>query len=97
MAHEKSRNDSIWPLITIIAVVIALGAVGWDVMLHRHNQVLEDRLRKIEARVDGIDGKGKGSEAVAAAARKKARAEKAATETGGVATPAGDKPTGTAK
>jgi len=48
MSNGNPRNESIWPLITVIVGIIAVGAVTWDVLLHRQNQALESRLQKLE-------------------------------------------------
>lgn len=82
MANGNARNESIWPMITVIVGIIAIAAVGWDVMLHNQAQGLEHRLRKAEAQLSAIEIKDKKAEDAAAAARKRARAAAATQEAG---------------
>jgi len=84
MSNGNPRNESIWPLITVIVGIIAVGAVTWDVLLHRQNQALESRLQKLENHFNGIEQKEKAAETAAEKARRKARA--AAAADGGPAT-----------
>ena len=81
MSNGSSRNESVWPLVTIIIGIVAVAAVAWDVMLQKHNQALENRLQKMETRVDALDGKGKAAEAAAAKERRRARAATAGSTT----------------
>jgi hypothetical protein len=74
MANGNARNESIWPMITVIVGIIAVAAIGWDVMLHNEAQGLDRRLRKAETQLSAIEIKDKKVEDAAAAARKKARA-----------------------
>ena len=78
MANGNARNESIWPLITVIVGIIALAAIGWDVMLHNDAQGLDRRLRKAETQLSAMEAKEKRAEDLAAAARKRARAAAAA-------------------
>ncbi len=84
MANGNARNESIWPMITVIVGIIAIAAIGWDVMLHNEAQGLERRLRKAEAQLSAMETKEKKAEDAAAAARKKARAAAAVAKEGDV-------------
>jgi len=93
MSNGNPRSDSIWPLITILVGIVAVGAVTWDVMLHRQNQALEGRLQKVEGHLSGMEAKEKAAETAAAVARRKARTAAAAEEPGGQS----EKPAGNPK
>jgi hypothetical protein len=74
MSNGNVRNASIWPVITVVVGIIAIGAVAWDVLLHNQNQSLEHRLQKMDARLVDIETRGKNADAAAALSRRKARA-----------------------
>ena len=82
MANGNARNESIWPLITVIVGIIALAGIGWDVLLNNEAQGLDRRLRKAETQLSAMEAKEKRAEDLAAAARKKARAAAAAAKEG---------------
>jgi hypothetical protein len=93
MSNGTSRNNSIWMGTTVIAVVIALGAIGWAAMLQKRTKKLEERVESLEAGLPKAGGKGRNvaaadSDATAASSRRKGRAA-TATAPGGSA-PAAD-------
>ena len=67
---NPQQNGSIWPVVTVIVGLLALGALGWDVML-------QGRVKKMEERVAQME---RSQKAAAAAAPAKAPKSPAATE-----------------
>jgi hypothetical protein len=50
MSNGNSQNGSIWPVVTVIVGMVALAAVGWDVMLQGRLKKMEERLTQVESR-----------------------------------------------
>jgi hypothetical protein len=48
MSDGNPQNGSIWPVVTVIVGLIALGSLGWDVMLQGRIKKMEERLEKVE-------------------------------------------------
>ena len=95
MSNGTSRNNSIWMGTTVIAVVIALGAVGWAWALQSRTKSLERRVESLETGLPKASGKGRNlpvaaadADATAASSRRKGRA--ATTTAPGGPAPAGD-------
>ena len=96
MSNGTSRNNSIWMGTTIIAAVIALGAIGWAAALQNRTKTLEKRVESLEAALPKPSGKGRNlaaaapsdADATPASSRRKARA--ATTTAPAAAAPAGD-------
>jgi F0F1-type ATP synthase membrane subunit b/b' len=77
MSNGNVQNKSILPVMTVIVGIIALAAVGWGAVLQMHAKGLEQRVKKVEHRLDEIDTATKNADAAAARARRKARAAEA--------------------
>jgi hypothetical protein len=95
MSNGTSRNNSIWMGTTVIAVVIALGAVGWAWALQSRTKSLEKRVESLETGLPKASGKGRNlpaaaadADATAASSHRKGRA--ATTAAPGGPAPAGD-------
>ena len=67
------QNRSLLPVMTVIVGIIALAAVGWGAVLQMHSKAVDDRIKKVERRLDEMDKAAKDAEAAAAKARRKAR------------------------
>jgi hypothetical protein len=67
MSNGNPQNGSIWPVATVIVGIVALAALGWDVMLQGRVKKMEERVAQVEARARA-----------AAAAQPKASAKPAA-------------------
>jgi hypothetical protein len=50
MSNGSPQNGSIWPVVTVIVGMVALAAVGWDVMLQGRLKKMEERLAQVESR-----------------------------------------------
>ena len=48
MSDGNPQNGSIWPVVTIIVGIVALGALGWDVMLQGRVKKMEERIVQVE-------------------------------------------------
>jgi hypothetical protein len=48
MSDGNPQNGSIWPVVTIIVGIVALGALGWDVMLQGRVKKMEERVAQVE-------------------------------------------------
>jgi hypothetical protein len=48
MSDGNPQNGSIWPVVTIIVGIVALGALGWDVMLQGRVKKMEERVAQME-------------------------------------------------
>jgi hypothetical protein len=48
MSDGNPQNGSVWPVVTVIAGLFALGALGWDVMLQGRMKKMEERLVQVE-------------------------------------------------
>lgn len=48
MSDGNPQNGSVWPVITVIVGIIALGALGWDVMLQGRVKKMEERMVQVE-------------------------------------------------
>jgi hypothetical protein len=48
MSDGNPQNGSIWPVVTVIVGIVALGALGWDVMLQGRVKKMEERLVQVE-------------------------------------------------
>ena len=48
MSDGNPQNGSIWPVVTVIVGIVALGALGWDVMLQGRVKKLEERVAQVE-------------------------------------------------
>jgi hypothetical protein len=48
MSDGNPQNGSIWPVVTIIVAIVALGTLGWDVMLQGRVKKMEERVAQIE-------------------------------------------------
>ena len=48
MSNGNPQNASIWPVVTVIVGVVALAAVGWDVVLQGRVKKMEERLSQVE-------------------------------------------------
>jgi hypothetical protein len=78
MSNGTVQNRSILPVMTVIIGIIALAAVGLGAMLQVHSRAVDDRIKKVERRLDAMDKAAKDAEAAAARARRKARQAEAA-------------------
>jgi hypothetical protein len=50
MSNGSPQNGSIWPVVTVIVGMVALAAVGWNVMLQGRLKKMEERLTQVESR-----------------------------------------------
>jgi F0F1-type ATP synthase membrane subunit b/b' len=73
MSNGTVQNRSILPVMSVIVGIIALAAVGWGAALQMHSKVVDERVKKLERRLDEMDKAAKDAEAAAARARRKAR------------------------
>lgn len=73
MSNGTVANRSILPVMTVIVGIIALAAVGWGAVLQLHSKAVDQRIKKVEHRLDEMDNASKAAEAAAAKARRKAR------------------------
>ena|SRR6266550_2417488 len=78
MSTGTSQNNSIWMGTAILAVLIALGAVGWAAALQKRTKKLEERVESLEAGLPKASGKGRNvvaadADATAASSRRKGR------------------------
>jgi hypothetical protein len=48
MSDGNPQNGSIWPVVTVIVGIVALGALGWDVMLQGRVKKMEERIVQVE-------------------------------------------------
>jgi F0F1-type ATP synthase membrane subunit b/b' len=73
MSNGTVQNRSILPVMTVIVGIIALAGVGWGAALQMHSKAVDERVKKLERRLDEMDKAAKDAEAAAARARRKAR------------------------
>ena len=61
-------SNAVWIIATVVAALIALGAVGWVAMLNGHVKRIEKDLKDTRAVVADLAAQAKASQAKAAAA-----------------------------